>query len=197
MRSAAWQGVSCVSRRFFQAYIRKTLSPGLLQFGTARRTDSTQVPLQSRRYRPAEADRRPTCRLALLKESGHSPGLRAPCRDSAGKTQCLPLLRRPTPSPPSCPCSAVLSPPRLTSRARSDISATPRRHAPSRAPIPRSSPRSRRPPSHGQSPLHAPAPTCGPAPPRHKNAPPRHHVSFFSLYLHLRRYGDALSHLNF
>ena len=25
----------------------------------------------------------------------------------------------------------------------------------------------------------------------------RHHVSFFSLYLHLRRYGDALSHLNF
>ena len=113
------------------------------------------------------------------------------------RSAALPLLRRPTPSPPSCPCSAVLSPPRLTSRARSDISATPRRHAPSRAPIPRSSPRSRRPPSHGQSPLHAPAPTCGPAPPRHKNAPPRHHVSFFSLYLHLRRYGDALSHLNF
>lgn len=97
MRSAAWQGVSCVSRRFFQAYIRKTLSPGLLQFGTARRTDSTQAPLQSRRYRAAEADRRPTCRPALLKESGRSPGLRAPCRDSAGKTQCLPLLRRPIP----------------------------------------------------------------------------------------------------
>lgn len=125
------------------------------------------------------------------------------------------FLPRFSPAPPPCPCSAALSPPRLTSRARSDISATPRRHAPSRAPIPRSSPRSRRPPSHAptpltrpaphtanhphtaQPPLHDPATTCGPAPPRHKNAPPRHHVSFFSLYLHLRRYGDALSHLNF
>ena len=100
-----------------------------------------------------------------------APGF-LPLRRSAPAPPPYPLLRRPTPSPPSCPCSAVLSPPRLTSRARSDISATPRRHAPSRAPIPRSSPRSRRPPSHGQSPLHAPAPTCGPAPPPAQNAPP-------------------------